>query len=92
VRFTIAVHAGYGAPPDAIELLAKRLGSERDEARFTPTGDAIDATWGEEAPVSMASDERAQIGRRALLAILDEVCDDAPELAFEWFAISARGY
>jgi hypothetical protein len=91
VRFKIVVHAGYGAPANAIELLAERLGPAHEDARFTPGRDAIEATYGEEAPISMASDERAEIGRRALLEILDEVCDGAPELDFEWYAVSAQG-
>jgi hypothetical protein len=89
VRFRIAVHSNSGAPPDAIDLLAARLGSARDDARFSNSGDAIVASWGEEAPVSMASDERAEIGRRTLLDIVEEVCESSPELKFDWFAVSA---
>ena len=37
VKFRIAVHAGYGAPPDAIERLAGRLGPRHEHARFAPT-------------------------------------------------------
>lgn len=89
MRFRISVHAGYGAPADAIERLARELGSERDDARFSPRREEIVATWGEDAPVAMASDERQEIGRLALLKILEETCETAPGLDFEWFAVSA---
>ena len=90
MRFRIALHSGSGAPPDAIELLARRLGGELDDARFSASREEIVATFNEDAPVSMASDEREEIGRRALLEIVEEVCDSSPELDFAWFAISAR--
>jgi hypothetical protein len=89
VRFRISVHAGHGAPPDAIERLAGRLGPEQEDARFAGGGTEIVATYGEEAPIAMASDERQEIGRLALLKILEEVCETAPDLDFEWFAVSA---
>jgi hypothetical protein len=90
VRFTIGVHTGHGAPGDAIERLARQLGPERDEARFTLSGGEIDASWGEDVPVSMASDERKEIGRLQLLELVEEACEDAG-LSFDWYAISARG-
>jgi hypothetical protein len=91
VRFTIGVHTGHGAPDDAIERLARQLGPDRDEARFTLTGGEIDASWGEDVPVSMASDERKEIGRLQLLKLVEEACEDAG-LRFDWYAISPRGY
>jgi len=92
VRFKIAVHSGSGAPPEAIELLARRLGSSREETRFSQSGSEIIATWGEDAPVAMASDEREQVGRRAVLDILSDVCEGTSELKYDWYAVSAGRY
>ncbi len=36
----------------------------------------------------MTRDERIEIGRRAVLDALREVCDRSPELKSDWFAVS----
>ncbi len=43
----------------------------------------------DDTPVSMESDEREEIGRRVVLDIVREVCDAAPQLNLDWFAVSA---
>jgi hypothetical protein len=90
VRFRISTHSGHGAPPDAIDRLAARLGSSVDDAFFTRVGNEILATWGEDAPVAMERDEREELGRLALLEIVGEACDDEPGLRVDWFAVSPR--
>jgi len=40
----------------------------------------------------MERDEREEVGRLAVLDILQEVCERAPELTLDWFAVSAKGY
>ncbi len=92
VRFTIEIHSGHGAPDDAIERLARRLGPDREEARFSLHGKEIDARWGEDVPVSMESDERKDIGRRELLKLVEKACEESPDLRFDWYAVSSRGY
>jgi len=92
VRFRITVHSGFNAPDDALDMLAERLGHAREEARFERRSTDIVATWGEDAPVSMESDEREQVGRRAVLGILEEVCESSPELKSDWFAVSTSRY
>jgi hypothetical protein len=92
VRFTIAVHSGHGAPDDAIERLARQLGPDRDEARFTLRREEIDASWGEEVPVSMESDYRKETGRLELLRLVEEACEESPDLRYDWYAVSSRGY
>jgi hypothetical protein len=92
VRFTIAIHSGHGAPPDAIARLASALGPERDEAYFTTGEREIYATWGDDVPVSMERDEREEVGREAVLEILERVCETSPELHYDWFAVSAQRY
>jgi hypothetical protein len=90
MRFKIAIHSGSGAPPDAIERLARSLGYGQEETVFEPAGDAIFASWGEDAPVAMVRDEREEIGRRTVLDMVEAACDRSPELSFDWYAVSAR--
>jgi hypothetical protein len=91
VQFRITPHATYAPPADALDLLWQRLGASREEVSFTRVGAEIRATTDEDAPVSMTRDERADIGRRAVLAVLREVCEAAPELSSDWFAVGAGG-
>jgi hypothetical protein len=90
VEFRITPHSASAPPADAIDLLWQQLGSDRDEVSFARTGDEITATTGEDAPVSMTRDERVEIGRLSLLELLQEVCEQAPELRSDWFAISSE--
>jgi hypothetical protein len=92
VRFTITLHSGYDAPPDALERLFEQVGPTREDARFAMASSEIRATWGEDAPTSMESDEREQRGRSALLEILEEACERSSDLKLDWFAVSARRY
>jgi hypothetical protein len=90
VKFRITPHSGTATakrPADALDLLWERLGTRREETRFAKVGSEIRATWGEGMPASMDRDERAEIGRREVLAILSDVCESAPELKLDWFAV-----
>jgi hypothetical protein len=91
MQFRITPHSTYAPPPDALELLWQRLGPKYEDVSFTRVGAEIRATTDEDAPVSMTRDERAEIGRRAVLAALREVCEAAPELSLDWFAVGAGG-
>jgi hypothetical protein len=73
-----------------MDLLWRRLDASRDETSFTKVGAEIRATWGEDAPVSMERDERDELGSRAVLDIVIDVCERAPELNSDWFAVSAQ--
>ena len=92
MKFRITPHSAYTAskrPPEAMDLLWERLAAGRhDGASFARVGPEISATWGEDAPASMARDERTELGRRAVLKILREVCEGTPELEVGWFAVS----
>jgi hypothetical protein len=90
VQFRISPHSGFGAPDDAVELLWQRLGVRRDEVSFAKIGSDITARTGEDAPVSMTSDERSEIGRRAVLDAIREVCEGAPDLESDWFAVRSE--
>lgn len=70
-----------------MDLLWQRLGASHDDASFAKVGPEITATWGEDAPASMERDERAEIGRLAVLEIVRDVCERTPELQLDWFAI-----
>jgi hypothetical protein len=92
VRFRITLHSGFNAPDDALDMLAERLGRSRDEASFERRSTDIVATWGEDAPGSMESDERKQLGRVAVLGIVEEICESSPDLKRDWFAVSTSRY
>jgi hypothetical protein len=88
VRFRISRHSGFSAPADAVDLLWQQLGAKRDEASFAKVGAEIRAEWGADAPVSLERDEREEIGRGVILEIVCDICERAPELKSDWFAIS----
>jgi len=91
VEFRITAHSGSSAstpPANAIDLLWQRLGVSHDEVSFAKVGPEIRATSAvEDAPSSMGRDEHAEMGRRAILEIVRDVCEAAPELEFDWFAV-----
>lgn len=90
MRFRITRHSGYSPPDDALDLLLARLGPNRDGASFAKVGAEIWATLDSDAPVSMTHDERADIGRRAVLDIMREACEGAPGLNSDWFAVGSE--
>ena len=89
MTFGITLHAGSAAPVDALDLLWQRLEGKRDDARFDRVGVEISATWEEDVSSSMERDEREEVGRRAVLDIVRDVCERAAELESDWFAVSA---
>jgi hypothetical protein len=91
VRFAVTRHSGSAAPADAIELLWKRLEGRRfEEVGFSRSGAAIRAVAAEDAPLSMESDERERVGRTAVLGCVQEACEGAPELKYDWFAVGPQ--
>ena len=88
MQFRITHHSGFAAPADALDLLSVRVGTRREGISFTKVGNAIRAMTSEDAPVSMTRDERIEIGRRAVLDVVREVCEGSPELNSDWFAVS----
>jgi len=91
--FRIIRHSGFAAPADALDLLWLRLDCNRDDVRnhdgvrFAKVDAELRATWIEDAPLSMERPEREELGRRAVLSILCEVCEGAPELRSDWYAV-----
>ncbi|MGH2864342.1 MAG: hypothetical protein ACRDJX_03735 [Solirubrobacteraceae bacterium] len=90
MHFRITPHSAAAPPAGALELLWQHLGATRDEVSFEKVGAEITATTGEDAPVSMTRDERIHIGRHVVLDILTEVCEAAPDLRSDWFAVSSE--
>jgi hypothetical protein len=88
VLFKITPHAGYGGPPDAIERLSQRLGARRDQVSFSKAGDEIHATWDGHRDTSTTPEEHSEIGRRTVLEVVRDVCEVAPDLKLDWFAVS----
>ncbi len=88
MRFKITRHSGFAPPDDALDLLLRSDWARTATASsFAKVGAEIWATLEADAPVSMTHDERADIGRRAVLDVMREVCDGAPGLNSDWFAV-----
>jgi hypothetical protein len=88
MKFRITRHATASPPEDALDLLSTRIGRSRDDVRFARVGGEIRANLDRDDPVSMTNDERTDIGRRAVLEIVADVCERTPELKLDWFAVS----
>jgi hypothetical protein len=88
VTFRILLHTGFAAPADALDLLWPRLDGKRDDVRFARVDAEIRATWDEDASIRVERDEREEIGRRAVLDIMRDACERAPQLEADWFAVS----
>ena len=78
-------------PPDAMELLLRRLGAQADEVSFAMVGDEIRATPGEANGDSTTREMRVAVQREAVLDLIRDVCERAPELESNWFAVSYLG-
>ena len=91
MRFKITDHSGYSVPDDALDRLWTQLGPRQEDVSFAKVGSEIKATVGDEAPVSMTHDERVDISRRAVLAVVTDVCERVSGLNPDWFAVSFEG-
>lgn len=89
MRFRITIHSGHGAPDDAIELLWRRLGVRQDEVSFGRHGwREIRASRGEDEGRFADGAERRERERRAVFEIVRDICEPAPELEADWFAVA----
>jgi hypothetical protein len=88
MRFRITGHSTSSPPEDALDLLIERIGDRREDLSFARTGTEITANLDRDDPIAMTHDERTDIGRRAVLEVVGEVCERAPELELDWYAVS----
>lgn len=72
-----------------MSLLCERLPSNCEDVCFSTADGEIGASLEREESVSETNDERVEIGRRAVLGALEEICDGSPELKLDWYAVSA---
>lgn len=91
MNYAIAKHSGARAPGDALELLWRHLEGRRfEEIYFRRAGRDILVSTGHDTPVAMERDEREEIGRQEVLDCLREICERAPELELDWYAVAPR--
>jgi hypothetical protein len=88
MRFRITKHTAKTPPDHVLELLTERIPQRREDVLFTSAGGEIRARLDRDDAVWMTQDERLEIGRRAVLDVVGEVCDRAPELKLDWYAVS----
>ena len=91
MRFRIGRHSGFPAPADAMELLLRRLGAQADEISFAMGRDEITATSPESHGDSTTREIRVEVARQAIVDLIRDVCERAPELESDWFAVSYMG-
>lgn len=89
--FRVMRHAAETPPDHAISLLGERIPKRCEDVCFSISGDEIGASLDRDESVSVTSDERVEIGRRAVLDALEEVCERAPELSLNWYAVAPAG-
>jgi hypothetical protein len=88
VLFRITYHSGFSPPADALDLLMQKLGTERSKVSFSKSNSEIRASWNGYRASSTTPEEHGEIGRRAVLDIVREVCELTPGLQLDWFAVS----
>lgn len=88
MRFTVTKHTAVKPPEEAVEMLSSQIPARRQDVAFSRIGGEIRARVDRDDAVWMTTDERVEIGRKAVLDILREVCERSPELKLDWFAIS----
>ncbi len=71
-----------------MELLSSHIPARREDVAFSRIGSEIRARVDRDDAVWMTQDERVEIGRKAVLDIVRDVCERSPELKLDWFAIS----
>jgi hypothetical protein len=74
-----------------MELLLRRLGGQADEVSFAMVGGEIRATLGGTDGDSTTREMRVAVQREAILDLIRDVCERAPELESDWFAVSYMG-
>lgn len=89
--FKVTKHGSGSPPPNALELLGELIAGRREDAYFKRSGSYITARLDREDPIAMTRDERAEIGRRAILDIIGDVCERTPGMKVDWYAVRPAG-
>jgi hypothetical protein len=71
-----------------MELLLRRLGAQTDDFSFAMAGGEIRATSDERYGDSTTRETRVEVEREAIVDLIRDVCERAPELESDWFAVS----
>jgi hypothetical protein len=88
MEFRITTHTGFGAPADAIDSLWPHLETaDVDDASFAKGHDDIRANCGYDDASQADREEVMERERREVLEAVCEVCDRAPGLESDWYAI-----
>jgi len=74
-----------------MELLLRRLGAQADDISFAMVRDGITATSPESDGDSTTREIRVEVERQAIVDLIRDVCERAPELESDWFAVSYLG-
>lgn len=88
MRFRITSHTALTPPDHVLERLSERIPQRREGVVFTRAAGEIRVRTDRDDAVWMTQDERAEIGRRAVLDVVGELCDRPPELKLDWYAVS----
>ncbi len=92
MRFRVTTHHAVTPPKDALTLLGERIPARRDDVVFSTTGGEIIARLDrDEDTWSMTRDEQIEVGREAVLEVVEEICERSPDLKLDWFAVSPVG-
>ena len=74
-----------------MELLLRRLGAQADDISFAMVRDGIMATSPESHGDSTTREIRVGVERQAIVDLIRDVCERAPELESDWFAVRYLG-
>jgi hypothetical protein len=88
MRFRITKHSAVKPPEDVLSRLLERIPQRREDVIFTIVGNEIRARVDRDDASSRTHDERAEIGREAVLEAVSDVCERWPGLKADWFAVS----
>jgi len=71
-----------------MQLLMRRLGAQRGEVSFAIVGGEIRARLGDDDDDPGTREARAEAGRWTVFELVKDVCERAPELKTDWYAVS----
>ncbi len=88
MKFRITRHSTAAPPLDALDLLGAHVERRFADVRFNHVGSEIRANVSREDTFGRTSEELAEIERREVLDLVGGICERAPELKLDWYAVS----